>query len=251
MSYLYFLFALNFLVELLLLLGTNRLTGFPPELGRVVLGAMLCGIHAAACLAPGFSFLGSALWRWCRFFLTVILVFGLGRSALSRGAVYLLLCLALEGIATGAGEGKEAALLFWSGVVYLLCRAGFGGAREYVGVELTYRGATHSILALRDTGNLLRDPLTGEGVLVAGADVGSRILGLPEGAFRDPVEVLTKVPGLRLIPYQTIGQGGSMMPALRFRNARIGGGRRDVLVAFAPEVIGRGEGYQMLTGGAL
>lgn len=251
MSYLYFLFAMNFLVELLLLLGTNRLVGFPPELGRATLGALLGAIHAVACMLPGFSFLGNALWRWCRFFLTVVLVFGLNRSALSRGAVYLLLCLALEGIAAGAGEGKEAALLFWGGGVYLLCRAGYGGGREYVDVELTYRGATHSVLALRDTGNLLRDPVTGEGVLVAGADVGSRILGLPEGDFRDPVEVLEKVPGLRLIPYNTIGQEGSMMPAARFRNARIGKGRRDVLVAFAPEIIGRGEGYQMLTGGAL
>ena len=251
MSYLYFLFAMNFLVELLLILGTNRLSGFPTEPGRATLGAVLGGIHAACCLLPGFSFLASTLWRWCRFFLTVALAFGLNRSALTRGSVYLLLCLALEGIAASAGEGKEAALLFWGGGVYLLCRAGFGGGREYVDVELTYRGATHSILALRDTGNLLRDPLTGEGVLVAGADVGSRILGLPEGDFRDPVEVLEKVPGLRLIPYNTIGQGGSMMPAVRFHNARIGKGRRDVLVAFAPEVIGRGERYQMLTGGAL
>ncbi len=50
---------LNFLVDFLLILGTNRLTGFPPEYWRSAAAAGLGGVYGAACLLPGFSFLGN------------------------------------------------------------------------------------------------------------------------------------------------------------------------------------------------
>ena len=54
---------LNFLVDLLLLLGTNRMAGFPLEVGRASAAAVLGGIYGGACLIPGFQFLGNFLWR--------------------------------------------------------------------------------------------------------------------------------------------------------------------------------------------
>ena len=102
------------------------------------------------------------------------------------------------------------------------------------------------------TGNCLRDPLTGEQVLVAGADVGERLLGLTEHQLRHPVETMASgvIAGLRLIPYRAVGQPGSMLLALRIPGARIGNAAANPMVAFAPEELGRGDVYQMLTGGA-
>ena len=109
------------------------------------------------------------------------------------------------------------------------------------------------MLALRDTGNNLRDPITGEQVLVAGADVAMELLGWTRDQIVHPVETMARgtIPGLRLIPYRAVGQSGSLLPALRFHGARVGGSTGDVLVAFAPEELGRGEAYRMLTGGVV
>ena len=141
------------------------------------------------------------------------------------------------------------ALLLW-----LLCRVGFGGqlgSREYVPVELNWQGKILRALALQDTGNTLRDPLTGESVLVCGADVGEELLHLPRSAFLNPAETLASgmLPGARLIPYRAVGQPGSMLLAIRLTNVKIGAHRTGVLVAFAPHEIAKGEAYRILTGG--
>ena len=54
---------LDFLVNFLLLLGTNRLRHAPEEIGRSALGAVVGGIHCALCFVPGFLFLGNFVWR--------------------------------------------------------------------------------------------------------------------------------------------------------------------------------------------
>ena len=110
-----------------------------------------------------------------------------------------------------------------------------------------------NLIALRDTGNNLRDPISGESVLVAGADVAEKLLGLTSWQLAHPVETLASgaVPGVRLIPYHAVGQPGGLLVALRFQRAKIGNTFANPLVAFAPEVLAGGEVYQMLTGGAI
>ena len=254
--YLDFVMVLNFLVDYLLLLGTNRLAGFPPGWGKAAAAALLGSVYAAACLLPGLSFLGNTLWRTVCLALMAGIAFGWNRSAVRRGAVFVLLTMALGGIAvglrqTGFGMLAASALGLWG-----LCRVSFRGSlgqREYIPVELTWKERKMRLTALRDTGNQLRDPITGEQVLVAGADVAQELLGLTAQQLRDPAELLGSgaLPGVRLIPYRAVGQRGSLLPALRFRGAKIGNLRTDPLVAFAPEALTAGKAYQMLTGGAV
>ena len=254
--YLDLVVLLNFLVDFLLLLGTNRLAGYPGGYVRSALAAVLGGIYAAGCLVPGFSFLGNTLWRLVSLVLMAGIAFGWNRGAVQRGAVFLLLSMALGGFATGFGKGNFWILVASALVLWMLCRVSFRGSvgqKEYVPVELCWEDRKISLIALRDTGNTLRDPLTGEQVLIAGADVGTELLGLTEQQLRHPVELLTsgKVAGLRLIPYHAVGQPGGMLPAVRFHGAKINGTYEDPLVAFAPEVLARGAVYRMLTGGAV
>ena len=254
--YLDLVVMLNIAVDLLLILGTNRLTGFPPGWKRAIGASLLGGMYAGACLLPEFRFLGNGMWRLVFLVLICMAAFGWNREAFRRGAVFLLLSMALGGIASGAGIRDFIGVCFCGGLLWFLCRIGFCcalGQQEYVTAELHWGEKHITVTGLRDTGNTLCDPVTGEQVLVCGADVGEELLGIDRNKFRDPAQLLSSgvLPGMRLIPYRTVGQSGGMMVALRLRGTRINGTVRDPLVAFAPQEIGGRSGCRMLTGGVI
>lgn len=247
---------LNFLVDYLLIAGTNRLAGYPPGRKRAAAASVLGGIYAGWCMLPGFQFLGNTLWRMASLLVMAIIAFGMNWSAVQRGAVFVLLSMALGGIALGTGRQEFGALLLCGILLWMLCRVSFRGSlgqREYVTVQLRYKERSISKVALRDTGNTLKDPLTGEGVLVAGADTAWELLDLTEEQLQHPVETLASgcLPGLRLIPYCSVGQPAGMLLAFRFQNGKIGEKKVQPLVAFAPERIGKSDVYQMLAGGVI
>ena len=248
--------VLNFIVDFLLILGTNRLAGFPPDCGRAAAAAALGGIYGGACLLRSLSFLGNLFWRAVCLCLMSLIAFGWNQSALRRGGVFVLLSMALCGIAVGLGQGSVCVLLLSAVLMWLLCSVSFRGRIgncEYITVKLTWEDREMSIVALLDTGNTLHDPMSGEQVLVAGADIAERLLGLTQHQLLHPLETLSSgiIPGLRLIPYHAVGQPGSMLLAVRMPKAQIGSRILRPLVAFAPEVIARGDVYQMLAGGII
>ena len=252
--YLDMIIILNFLVDFFLILGTNRLTGYPPDISHAAGASVLGGAYAAACLFPEFRFLGNVWWRIVFLCLMAVLSFGWSLGAVRRGAVFVLLSMALGGIATGMRVQLFPAIILCAVLLWLLCRVGFGGqigARECIPVELNWQGRNLRLLALQDTGNTLRDPLTGESVLVCGADVGEELFQIPRSTFSDPVGTVVagNLPGCRLIPYSSVGQPCGMLLAIRLENVKIGKRTVSSLVAFAPQEIGKGESYRMLTGG--
>lgn len=249
--YLDLVMLLNFVVDFLLLLGTNRLAGFPPGPGRAATAAVLGGLYGGACLLPGFRFLGNTLWRLVSLGLMGTIAFGLDRSTLRRCALFVLLSMALGGIAVGLGGGGFTVLGAMGGVA-LLCLVGFQRmpiSRSCVPVCLEHQGKRLCCSALYDSGNTLRDPLTGESVLVAGPRIARELVGLTEQDLADPVSAMTKYPGLRLIPYRAVGKAQGMMVGILVRQARIGKRQRSVLVAFAPEGLGDDGEYEALIGG--
>lgn len=254
--YLDLVMGLNFLVDFFLLLGTNRLSGFPSGGKRTAAAAALGGVYGGLCLLPELRFLGNLLWRTVFLLLMAVIAFGWDRSAVKRTGVFLLLTMALGGLALSLGRGNWLSLLLAAAAVWLLCRGAFGdgiGVREYVPLELSWGGNRLGLTALRDTGNTLRDPVTGEQVLVLSAQAACSLTGLTEEQLRRPLETLASrpVPGLRLIPYRAVGTAGGFLLGLRFEDARIGKKRCSVVAAFAPDGLGRGEGFQALAGGAL
>lgn len=252
--YLDLVMGLNFAVDLLLLLGTNRLAGFASERRRVVGAAALGSVYSGACLLHSFRFLGSILWRIVMLAGMAGIAFGWNRSACRRCGVFVLLSLALGGLAVSIGKGKLVNLLLSAGGMWLLCHIAFGdgaGGREYVQVEITEKETVVSLTALRDSGNTLCDPITGESVLVIGAAAAEKLTGLTAAQLRSPLENVGCIPGLRLIPYRAVGCSSGMLLAKRFDRVKIGKKQGNVLVAFAPEGLGEGQMYQALTGGAL
>ena len=254
--YLDLVMVLNFLVDFLLLMGTNRLSGFPADPGKCALAALLGSVYAGGCLLPGFRFLGNFLWRCVSLCLMALIAFGPRRDAVKRGGIFLLLSLALGGMALCFARQNFAALVLGAAGVWLLCRVAFGDGgvgREFVPVTLTFQGKTARFTALRDTGNTLRDPITGEPVIVVSDQIGQQLTGLSRKALSTPLETIAArpLPGLRLIPYHAVGTGGGFLLAMRFPGAVVGNRQQNVLVAFAPEGLGQSGMYQALTGGAL
>lgn len=248
--------AVNFLVDFLLLLGTNRLAGFQGEKKRLVASAALGGLYGGICLLPGFRFLGNLLWRVVCLALMGVIAFGWNKSALRRCGIFLLLSLALGGLAVSLGRADAPALALAALGLWCLSRISSWeavGSRKYIPVEISYGGKTVKLLALQDTGNTLRDPITGEQALVISQSAASRLTGLTCHQLQNPLETLTDaaLPGLRLLPFRTVGQGSGMMLAMSFENVIIGGNRRKALVAFAPENFAGGNAYQALAGGVV
>ena len=110
-----------------------------------------------------------------------------------------------------------------------------------VDVSLHRRSAV--LTALVDSGNLLRDPLTGLPVIVISRRAAARLTPLPpEGEL---------LPGMRLIRVRTVA-GISLMPILRpdSLRIRIGGAwqQAEALIGLSP---GGGEGFQALVPASL
>ncbi len=244
------LMVLNFLVDLLLLIGTNRLCGYPPGVKRAAFGAILGGIYGGACILPGFSFLAGTIWRMVSLGLIAGVAFGFKRESLRRGTVFVLLSMALGGVALGLGNGSFWTLVLSAVAVCLMCLLGLRGrvGTEFVPVEIVTEKKTVHITALRDTGNTLTDPLTGQPILVVSAELGW-LVGLTPEELKDPVLAMEKGEGLRLVPYHAVGQPGGMLPAKRFQDVKIGSQKGSCLIAFAPNELGRGMPYEALTGG--
>ena len=252
--YLDVIILLNFLVDFLLLLGTNRLCGYPARYLRSALAATIGGLYGGLCLLPGFRFLGNTLWRIVFLGVMSVVAFGFYKNAIRRGAIFTLLNMALGGVAIGIGANGFFTIVISALGVAFICILGFpgkiGGA-SYVPVELSYGDCRLHLTALKDTGNSLTDPLTGRSVLVVGADVAQKLLGLTREQLAMPSEAIVSagLPGLRLIPYRTIGQTGGMLLGMRLQDVKIGNWKGSSLVAFAPEGLSEEGAYQALTGG--
>lgn len=255
--YLDLVILLNFFVDFFLLLGTNRLCGYPSAVGRIVLAGAIGGLYGGACLLPGFSlFLGNTFWRVVALCLISIIAFGFSRETVRKTAVFVLLSMALGGIAIGFGQGGFWTLIAGAGGVCLMCAVGFReklGATAYIPLELSYKDVKLKLTAMQDTGNTLRDPLTGDYVIIIGVDAAMKLTGLTRAQLEDPVSALANADfsGFRLIPYKTVGQSQGMLLALRIPSVKIGSWKGSRLVALSPRELGSKGTYQALTGGVI
>jgi stage II sporulation protein GA (sporulation sigma-E factor processing peptidase) len=253
--YLNLVMGLNFLVDLLLLIGADRMCGGRSLWGRAAFAAVLGGLYSGVCLLPRFHFLGNVLYRLGILGLMGLTAFAFDPGWLRRSALFVFLSLTLSGVAAGIRDGGLPLLLMGgTGVaaMYLLGLVGGTDGREFIPVELCRDGRCIRFFALRDTGNTLHDPVTGQPVLVAGADIGSRLLGLTGSQLEHPVETVASgtIRGLRLIPFKAVGCPDGLLVAIRLEDTLIGDKRGSAVVAFAPQVLRKDGLFQALAGGA-
>lgn len=238
---------LHFAVNFILILAANRLTDCLVHPGRAALGAFVGSLYAAASTVPRLGFLDSPLWYGVSLFLICFVAYGLDRDLICRGLIFSLLRIALD----ANGRGSRLYLLYGITLcgIGLLTVLGQTEGGLFVPVELQYHQKAVRLTALRDTGNLLRDPVSGKPVMIVGADIARELTGLTGNQLLKPVDTMGAIPGLRLIPYKTVGESGKMLLALNLPNTKIGGRSGSSVVAFAPEKLDENGKYQALIGG--
>ena len=254
--YLDLVILLNFVVDLLLLTATAKLSGFPVRLPAILMASGIGSVYAAVCtLLPTAGLSSAPVWCGVLFAMCGI-CFGWKGSALRCAALFLLLSFALCGLTMSFSRSNIGAILLPAaamvGACYLVLPHGCG-AQQLVHVTLRNGQQQRSFFALRDTGNTLKDPLTGRSVMVLGAALSQQLTGFSRHILSDPVAAMAegKITGLRLIPYRSVGQPNGMLLCAKMDELRINGEISDMLVAFAAEDIGKNAGYEALTGGIL
>lgn len=251
--YLDVLVLLNFAVNYCLLRTTARLTGAFVQTWRLGLGAAVGAFYAALTVLPGLLFLTSGLWQMVFLGLMAATAFGVGKGQLRCTLVLLGLSFALGGLVLcmelrgfwGLLLGAVGASLFCR----LFLRGGLHHAGQLVQVCIRLGDRQTRLTALRDSGNTLKDPFTGEPVLLVQADA----VRLPGNIdLRDPGRALEQCSrtGLkcRLVPYRAVG-GTGMLLAVKCDQVTVGGRKAGTLVALSPEPLSETGAYQALTGG--
>ena len=240
---------LAFAVNILLLLSTSHVCCVKIHPVRMLLTAILGGVHAGACMYPGLGFLGAYYWR-------VVVLCAMGLTAFDLkvrpAAVYMLMNIAVSEGFSCVYDGTMGEVFFSAAAVALLLIVGKridpDAAQEHrCIISIPAPNGEITVTALCDTGNMLSDPLTGRSVLVVSSEVAHK-LGVGKTQLDDPVGTVSNYPGYRLIPYHGVG-GGGLLLAKKYNNVRIGDKTERVLVAFSPNEIGKGYGFQALIGG--
>jgi stage II sporulation protein GA (sporulation sigma-E factor processing peptidase) len=263
-------FLINLAVNYLVLLAGAKLCGISGRRWRMALGAALGGAYAvSAIISPflqhpavkvsvGILMTVIAFGEHKRIFRIILTVFGV--SAAFAGVIY---ALSLMTGADYAGRGFVSVsfkmLVLSFGVCYLIVDIVFKrlarATSEIVRVAVVYRGRKAETDALMDTGHSLKDPLSGDQVIIIGAEALSPlfdrdtawIMTLPPA---DAVERLVKTGHrFRLITYSAVGVESGMLAAFRPDRVIIKGREvRNCIIAISPNSVSDGGAYSALIG---
>lgn len=274
------LFWLNATINYLLLQGSAAMGGCPARVWRLLGAAVLGGLYAVAAVIPGLEFLQGGFFQLLSGAGMLLAAFGWKRSTVKQGlfffalsfafggAVLLLVQLAEPDCLFLGGRAYYAvttpALLLLAGLCYALAAVVLAGWGTHTGgdvvrMELELNQKRTTVRALRDTGNTLRDPITGQGILVADWQVLSQLLpraGLQQAQFADPAALLQQLsemyPNLRfrLVTYEAVGVECGLLPAVRC-SVRQGKRESRVLVAFTATQVSAQGRFEALMGGVL
>jgi len=269
-------FCLNGLVDYLLLLSAAQLAGAPMHRLRFFLAAMLGGGYAVAVFLPGCGFLSSLPGKLASGIVMAGVAYG-GERHFARLTLLLFAiscgfagCVLALGLLAGAGnpvvngvfytDVNSRVLLISAVAAYLVLTVVFrasarrsGASGLMIPITVSFSGRTLRLTALCDTGNALRDPLTGRPVLVVSAEriapLWPQVIRplLTPGALRSPPEVLGSLgtlgaaSGFRLLPYSAVGLEGGLLLAARSDWTEIGKKRYEkLLLALSPTSVGNG-----------
>ena len=245
-----YLFAVplfRFAVLFLLLFGAAQLCECRVKLWRLLISSFLGAFYALACMVLSVSCECSDVINYSVVALLGLLAYG---YRFELWSTYVCLYLITDGIIRRGDEllPLMAGVVGVFGLMYIrICRRG----GLIVPVRICYNGKKISFHALRDTGNTLTDPVSGERVLVVNSNIAMELLGMNVQQLKDPLNSLGIIPGLRLIPYRTVGHKTDFMLAIRIKEVEIGRQKVSTVVAFAPEGLESAGRYQALTGGNL
>lgn len=275
-------FALNALMDYLLLLAAARLAGLPLRRKRYIAAALAGGAYAAAVFLPGLGYLAEPPVKIAAGVLLGLMAYGGEEKLLRLILLFFAVSCAMAGCVLGlgllAGGGVPAvngvfytnvsarSLVIGGTAAYLVlsvvfrAAAGHGVKGELLPVRVCVGGRTAELTALRDSGSALRSA-DGRAVLVTAP--GALDAALPAAAARllsaaglsAPEELLGPLRSIapelrpRLMPYRAVGTAAGLLLTIRTDWTEINGTRYPGLTAaLSPSALGMG--YAALWGGS-
>ncbi len=254
------LFLSNLLADYLLCLCAARLCALPLRRGRYFMAALLGAVYSLAVFLPGFGFLASPLWKAVAGGSMLLIAYAGQRRALPCAGVFLALSAALGGalwaLELNFGYIKldlrllTVCFLLAYGALRLIFSAVPGASgRAVKELEIHLLSRSCRLSAMVDSGNCLRDPISGAPVAVVSPGALRELFGpaAPLLDIADPVELLRSAAAfpelngrLRLIPFSALG-GGGLLPVFRPDKLLIDGWEdMERLVALSPKAAGNG-----------
>ena len=262
-------FAVNGSVNYLLLLSAAYLAGAPLRRGRFLLAAALGGLYAAASFVPALAFLRTAGMKAVLLAVMALTAFGARRQTVKLALLFAAISAALAGAAMLAAQLLRLdPLLLPGGVFYplraraiLFLAALCCGLCHLIFSRVTaHSGQLVPLTALLDTGNTLKDPLTGDSVLVVDGSIAAQLLpdaGLSTASLADPAGLFASLSEqypfcrFRLIPYRAVGTVSGLLLAVRCEVSGKSGKPELKLVAFSPTPVSQTGEFDALIGGCL
>ncbi len=265
------IFLLNLLINYTLLRGTARLGGSVPRQRHLWLGSAVGGAYSVLVFVPGFAWLNMMSCKLLTASLMLLCAFGWKRSTLRLAAVFSALSLVLCGAVyafhcmgkTPVSAGgylfypvSWSTLLLTAFAVSMACRFLLPplnhSSNSTIPITLARQGKRIHLTALRDSGNTLRDPLSGGEVLTVYWRAISPLLPslVTYESLSDPTSLFPLIRELspRLIPYRAVGTKNGILLAIPLE-ITIGKESRIGLVALSPTPVSDGGAYEALTGG--
>lgn len=231
------LVLLNFYIDYFLILATEKLCRSGAKVWRRLFGAIVSSLFSLVIFLPEMSPIVSLSVKIFCSAITVITVFGFKtvRDYLWRMFVFFSVSYSFAGcmlalstlfsvsdivVANSAFYCNISPLLLLGAttVFYLLIKLYLFISRrnrpsqQYVSLKFSYSGASANVKALVDTGNSLRDGISGAPVIVISKALAERLLGkhTVESAISFDVGEDT-LSGFRLIPFSTVGKSGVLV----------------------------------------
>lgn len=261
------LFFINTAANYLILLATAKICDTAVSRISITISACLGGIYAVLSSIPNMEFLNLMSIKLAAATVMLVIVFHRHHGLLRISTVFFAVSAAFGGVlyalsASGVHIGIKILIavftLAWAGVTLAFRRTGKAESQPTVRLKISFLGTCREINALVDTGNCLKDPLSGTATAILSPDNVYELLPVPIAKLikgKSPAEAMlslsdTKYAGrFRLLPYSAVGVLGGMLLAFRPDSIVIDGKPvPGMLAAISPTPVSDGGVYSALVG---
>lgn len=263
------LFLINASANCLLLFLTAKICDIRISLVRVLSACISGGLYSVLASVPDFSFLNLILCKLISALVIVFISFGFQKSFVRIFAVFISVAAALGGIVYAVCLGKDGifsppgikslALSFVcaSGVLLSVFRHTGKAVSETHKISVSFMEKSYEFTGFVDTGNNLRDPITGiPAIIISTKDL--RTI-LPRDLYRtvsslSPADAISALSGsvyssyFRLLPYSSVGVENGIILAMRADVKIDGKPSPKTLIALSPTNVSDGGTYTALMG---
>jgi stage II sporulation protein GA (sporulation sigma-E factor processing peptidase) len=269
------LFALNFVIDYLVLLTTAKIAGVRVPRLRIVLSAVLGGAYAVSVVVFDMPLLQNIWIKLAAGILMVLVCFWTKSGFLRISLIFLAVSATFGGIVfalsllCGGASGTVYTPVSWkilipafgisyAGITLVFRRMGRRRSAGLINTEIEHGGRKTSVTSLEDTGNTLTDPMTGESVIVAETEAvaslfDKKVADVLREKDDGPIQKLERLSQtgerFRLVPYSSVGVEHGWLLAFKPDEVKLNGkDKTGMLIALSPNRLSDGGIYSAVVG---